>query len=279
MTIRATRCALLAMALTAAALPASAIDKWDAAFSPLCADDDLETCNELWPGAPPQTHDLQYDVADIGHDVDNMVIETKAGRSYEARVVSSNLWLHSTACSGNCVLFSRRSATTELQASVAPSGQGPVAGAATSLVVRWMSGEADERQWLRVSAGAFTGVQLTAADQYEIELLDTTYHAARWNQVGSQTSVFVVQNTSPAALDGAIRFYGPTGAVLHVQPFALPRNGVYVFGAGSVPALAGQSGSAAVVHTGGYGALNGKVVSLEPVTGFAFDTPLVPVPR
>src|SRR5688572_12370131 len=277
MPIRVTRRALLAVALLAAALPAAAADKWDAAFSPLCGDDELETCNELWPGAP-QTHDLEWTVAD-GHDVDNMVIETKAGRSYEARVVSTNVWLHSTACSGNCVGFTRRSATSELQTSVAPSGQGPVAGAATSLVIRWMSGEADERQWIRVFAGGFTGVQLTAADQYEIELLDTTYFAARWNQVGSQSSVFVVQNTGPAALDGAIRFHGPTGTLLHVQPFALPRNGVYVFGAGSVPAVAGQSGSAAVVHTGGYGALNGKVFSLEPATGFTFDTQLVPVPR
>jgi hypothetical protein len=277
MTIRTTRRALVAAALLAAALPSAAADKWDAAFSPLCADDDLETCNELWPGAP-QTHDLEYSAND-GHDVDNMVIETKAGRSYEVRVVSTNVWLHSTACSGGCVWFTRRSATAELQMSVAPGGQGPVVGAATSLVARWMSGEADERQWIRVVAGGFTGVQLTAADQYEIELLDTTYLAARWNQVGTQTSVFVVQNASPAALDGAIRFYGPTGAVLHVQPFTLPRNGVHVFGAASVPALVGQSGSAAVVHTGGYGALSGKVVSLEPSTGFTFDTQLVPVPR
>lgn len=277
MPTRETARALLAVALLAPALPAAAIDKWDAAFSPLCADDDQETCNELWPGTP-QTHDLEWTAAD-GHDVDNMVVETKAGRSYEVRVVSANVWLHSTACSGNCVWFTRRSATSELQTSVAPSGQGPVAGAATSLVARWVSGEADERQWIRVVAGGFTGVQLTAADQYEIELLDTTYFAARWNQVGSQTSVLVVQNASPAALDGAIRFHGPTGTVLHVQPFTLPRNGVYVFGAGSVPALVGQSGSAAVVHTGGYGALNGKVVSLEPATGFTFDTPLVPVQR
>jgi hypothetical protein len=277
MTIRSARPALLAVALLAPALPASAVDKWDAAFSPLCGDDDLETCNELWPGAP-QTHDLEWTAAD-GHDVDHMVIETKAGRSYEVRVVSANVFLHSTSCAGGCVSFTRRTATTELQASVAPSGPGHVAGAATSIVARWTSGESDERQWIRVVAGGFTGVQLTAADQYEIELLDTTYHAARWNQVGTQSSVFVVQNASPSALDGAVRFYGPTGAVLHVQPFALPRNGVYVFGAGSVPALAGQSGSAAVVHTGGYGALNGKVVSLEPATGFAFDTPLVPVPR
>jgi hypothetical protein len=276
MIIPATRLVLAALAVLAA-LPASAVDKWDAAFSPLCADDELETCNELWPGAP-QTHDLEYDAND-GHDVDNMVIETKAGRSYEVRVVSANVALHSTACSGGCVMLTRRSATTELQQGVAPGGQGPVAGAATSIVARWISAEADERQWMRVTAGGFTGVQLTAADQYEIELLDTTYFAARWNQVGSQSSVFVVQNTSPAALEGALRFHGPTGTVLHVQPFTLPRSGAYVFNAGSVPALVGQSGSAAVVHTGGYGALNGKVVSLEPATGFTFDTPLVPVPR
>jgi hypothetical protein len=41
----------------------------------------------------------------------------------------------------------------------------------------------------------------------------------------------------------------------------------------------GKSGSAAIAHTGGYGALNGKGVALESATGFTFDTALTPIPR
>jgi hypothetical protein len=47
----------------------------------------------------------------------------------------------------------------------------------------------------------------------------------------------------------------------------------------SLPELAGQSGSITVSHAGGYGALAGKAVSLEPATGYSFDTPLVSRPR
>ena len=41
----------------------------------------------------------------------------------------------------------------------------------------------------------------------------------------------------------------------------------------------GQSGSILVSHNGHYGALSGKAVSLEPTTGFTFDTAMVPVPE
>jgi hypothetical protein len=40
-----------------------------------------------------------------------------------------------------------------------------------------------------------------------------------------------------------------------------------------VPAL---SGSVTVIHDGSYGTLAGKAVSLEPATGFAFDSLLEP---
>ena len=37
--------------------------------------------------------------------------------------------------------------------------------------------------------------------------------------------------------------------------------------------------SAAITHLGGYGALTGKAVALEPATGFTFDTEVHPLPR
>jgi hypothetical protein len=46
-----------------------------------------------------------------------------------------------------------------------------------------------------------------------------------------------------------------------------------------VPGLAGQSGAAEIAQMGGYGALTGKAVALEPATGFTFDTSIVALPR
>ena len=40
-----------------------------------------------------------------------------------------------------------------------------------------------------------------------------------------------------------------------------------------------QSGTMTVTHDGGYGALVGKTVALEPSTGFSFDSPMIPRPR
>ena len=39
------------------------------------------------------------------------------------------------------------------------------------------------------------------------------------------------------------------------------------------------AGSITVKHDGGYGALAGKTVALEPSTGFSFDSPMLPRPR
>ena len=46
-----------------------------------------------------------------------------------------------------------------------------------------------------------------------------------------------------------------------------------------VPGLDGLAGSITVSHDGGYGVLAGKAVSLEPATGYSFDSPLVSRPR
>jgi hypothetical protein len=253
---------------------ASADDKWELGGGGQCANDDTNvTCNELWPGVR-QTHDLQGLAA--APDQDWMLVESKAGRSYEVRLTSANLALNSPVCTTACVPMDRVNAAGAVQtAGVAPNGAGPAnGGTGTSLVARWMA-TADQRDWIRVRGDQVA--TLTANDQYDIELLDTTYFVPRWNQSGSQTTVFLVQNTSPAAVTGNIRFYDTAGALLHTEPLTVPRNGLRVFPVGSVPALVGQGGSAAIVHTGGFGALAGKAVALEPSTGFTFDTLIVPM--
>jgi hypothetical protein len=47
----------------------------------------------------------------------------------------------------------------------------------------------------------------------------------------------------------------------------------------AITGAGGASGSITVTHDGGYGALGGKAVGLEPASGFTFDTPLAYRPR
>jgi hypothetical protein len=47
----------------------------------------------------------------------------------------------------------------------------------------------------------------------------------------------------------------------------------------TIPVLLGQSGSVTIAQLGGYGALAGKGVALEPSTGFTFDAAFTPLPR
>ena len=46
-----------------------------------------------------------------------------------------------------------------------------------------------------------------------------------------------------------------------------------------VAGVPGTSGTITVSHTGRYGDLTGKVVALEPSTGFSFDSPAPCAPR
>ena len=59
----------------------------------------------------------------------------------------------------------------------------------------------------------------------------------------------------------------------------VPPRGLQVLPVASIGELAGLSGSAAVAHLGGYAALTGKAVALEPATGFTFDTTIAPLAR
>ena len=60
---------------------------------------------------------------------------------------------------------------------------------------------------------------------------------------------------------------------------SVPPLGLQVLPTATVPGLAGQSGSAEIAQMGGYGALVGKAVALEPATGFTFDTSIQALPR
>jgi hypothetical protein len=131
---------------------------------------------------------------------------------------------------------------------------------------------------LRVGSAA-CGTGCTAADQYHLRFYDTTYSIPRFNNSASQVTLLIIQNPTSYSIDATSWFFDGSGALLASAPFALSPRGTSVLNTASVPALAGKSGSIVISNTGRYGDLAGKVVSLEPATGFTFDTAMVPRPH
>jgi hypothetical protein len=262
---RATVGLLLAGGLLLLPVAGGADDRWEAGS--FTTDDSNTTHNELVPGTVQKGHDLQG-----APDQDWMVFRAKARHSYEARVSSgSTIW--TTPVCGNCATFDRVDSTgIVLTAGLAD-------GAANSfqpstLTVRWISFASGD-EFLR----AVGQTNFTALDTYDVELYDTTYLLPRFNNSATQVTVLLVQNTTDATVTGNIDFYNPSGLLLGSQPMNLAAQGLLVLNTATVGGVAGQGGSAAIAHLGGYGALAGKAVALEPATGFTFDTELRPLPR
>lgn len=161
---------------------------------------------------------------------------------------------------------------------VLQTGAGVGTGGALALRFENTSAASVTNQHLRVrSAGC--GTACGADDVYRVRAWDTTYTASRFNNAGSQVSVLVVQNTASVPVSGRAHFWSAAGALLGAHPFTLDPRATLVLNTGTVAGLAGQSGSMTVSHDGGYGALAGKTVALEPATGYSFDTTLTARPR
>jgi hypothetical protein len=218
------------------------------------------TIVELVHGAR-QFHDLAP--WQLFADRDWARVQQRAHRSYEVRLWNSSILLAAQsaaarrACDGTLLTAGR-----------------PYEGSARDAIsIPWVS-TGDEPTYILSDAG-FEGIDAL----YEIQLLETTYAVPRYNNSATQQTIVVVQNTRARAVAGVISFFSAAGAApIHVQPMALPPRGVLVLNTSTVPALAGTSGSALVAHDGGYGALAGKAVALEPASGFTFDTPIVAKP-
>jgi hypothetical protein len=242
----------------ASAGSARAADYWDhiVGGDNACA----STTAELVHGGG-QTHDLQGTAP--AFDVDWSRIQQRAYRSYEVRLHSSTLTF---------------AVTGSLQLSGCPTGvlhtAVPSEGTAWDAVsLRWLStGEGD------VFTRTSVGTTQTARSRYEIQLLETTYAGPRFNNSATQQTILLIQNTRAETVTGQVHFFDPGGAPRHSQPFTIAARGLLVLNTAAIAPLSGQSGSLLVAQDGGYGALSGKAVALEPATGFAFDTLLTPIP-
>jgi hypothetical protein len=272
--------ALMTCVLFACVVPATASDRWEATIFNL-TDDSSATPNVLRHGLPQIGHDLEGDP-----DEDWMMVRVKANHSYEARVSSATLYWGAGCGNPECPRFDRVSAAGDvLTAGIVSSDDvggieiGPIGGGtivASGQSVRWTA-ELDGKAFLR-ARGDMAG-PLPASLTYDVEFYDTTYFVPRFNNSASQVTSFIVQNTTNQTVSGEILFYSTSGTLLQIHVFQVAESAVLVLNTAGLAGVTGQSGSARILHNGGYGALAGKAVALEPATGFTFDTPFVPVPR
>ena len=263
--MRVARSLVLVGLVMPAARPAAAVDRWEAvsAIAPV-GDDDSTTINEPRHGAVQVGHDF-----DSASDQDWIRFMGRGRRSYEARVSSGSVPWMSVACPpGACASFDLVDSGGVVFIPGAPDGL-----PSTAQSVRWMTGDVDATYYLRAASSAgLTGLT------YDLVLYDTTLFLPRFNNVGTQTTVVLLQNTRTTTVTGSIHFFDGVGGHLHTQGFTLQGNATFVFPTVGIPALQNVAGSATVAHTAGYGGLAGKGVALEPATGFTFDTPLSVLP-
>ena len=245
---------------------AAAADRYESAIGAGTGDNDAGTSVELLHGRL-RAHDLE---AGATPDEDWSFVQETVGHSYEVTVMNTPLRWQSAPTAGYVTMNRVDDAGAILTA-----GQ-PLNVYRGAFAVRWI---------VTSSPAGYTFVRVVGLPNlgttavYEIQMRDTTYSVPRWNNSATQVTVFVIANTKGEAVSGDIYFYDAGGALLTTQAFSVPAFGLHVVNTASIPALAGLSGSAQIAHLGGYGALSGKAVALEPSTGFTFDTAMTPIPH
>jgi hypothetical protein len=231
-------------------------------------DDDAPSLssNELVHGAV-ETADLAADPGPVA-DVDLYRLAQNPRASYEVVV---------DATSGDVdpVVVERLASdnTTVLQTAVA-------VGTGSSRSLRWenvipgtVSG-----QHIRVRSGGCT-TDCSTGDVYRIRAYETTYSIPRFNNVGSQVTVLLVQNPAAYMISGHAYFWDGAGVLLHSRSFSVAPKALWALSFAGLPALQAKGGTITVSSDGRYGDLTGKGVALEPATGFSFDSPMLPRPR
>ncbi|HET9318028.1 MAG TPA: hypothetical protein VFQ51_20710, partial [Vicinamibacteria bacterium] len=165
-----------------------------------------------------------------------------------------------------------------LSPNLVPLQESTAAGLGPARSLRWQS-VGEEELVVRVASGQCASA-CGAADVFRVRAYDTTYDLARFNNAGSQVSVLLLQNIGRGAAHGTVRFWSEFGSLIVEVPFAIQSpNGLYVLATASLSELQGESGSVTVTSDAPYATLAGKIVSLDPATGFSFDTPMRPRPR
>jgi hypothetical protein len=233
---------------------------WGDPFERTPGDNGPTTQTELAHGSE-ELHDLK---GKKGADEDWWRISQKGHASYEVVV-------DATTSGATPVALDRIAAdgTTVLQSAVAIG-----AGGVRSL--RWENTAASpvDGQFVRVKGAC---AKCARDDGYRVRFYETTYAVPRFNNSGTQVTVLVVQNPTDYAVTGNARLWSATGDLAGTSPFTLAPKALAVISTASI--APGVSGSITIASDARYGDLAGKAVSLEPATGFSFDTQMTPRPR
>lgn len=157
----------------------------------------------------------------------------------------------------------------------------PVSNFGRSRSLRWMNTLNSNLSSSYVRVGSLHACHScsSAKASYHIRSYDTTYSIPRFNNSTTQITLLLVQNTSSRSVVAGAHFWSSTGTLLGTMTFGLTPKQLLVQNTASLPFAAGANGSITISHDGRYGDLSGKAVSLEPATGFTFDTTMEPRPR
>jgi uncharacterized repeat protein (TIGR01451 family) len=234
---------------------------------------------DLSSNTPADTDNLTLDVAQLVHgfdetraltaDMDFFWITQQPFASYEVVVDATSGDIG--AGSGPSLERMANDSTLTLQTSV-PVGTG------ASRSLRWrgpVTGAVVSDQFVRVRSLGCVGCGLD--DVYRIRAYDTTYTIPRFNNSGTQVTLLFLQNPTTETATGTMVFWTATGGPVSTYGFNLPARQTLVLN--TTTATMATSGSITIATDAPYAALAGKAVSVEPSTGFAFDTPLLPRPR
>ena len=257
----------LALALWSVA-PALRADVWDVGTD---SDNDSGSDNELVNGLD-QVHDMAAQQGGTVEDVDWYPFRRFCNRSYEVLLDGITGGLANATTGQPALEVILADGTTVITTSQPVTSL----GIARRLIYRCDSADFELIGWVRVSSPA-CGLSCTNTDQYHIHFRDTTALVPRFNNSATQVSILVLQNPTPASVAAQLVAYDATGTMVADIGVTLGPNQVQTINLSTVDAgvLAGKSGALDIVNGAPYGALAGKVVSLEPATGFTFDTPLV----
>lgn len=239
-------------------------DDWEFATD---TDNGIGTDNALFHGSE-QIHDLGANFPGPTADEDWYLTSVRQFSSYQFVVDGFTGDLDLTPTS-----------VQRLDANGAIVDNAIVSDAGGVLSLAWLrgGGAAPDTNFVRVQ-GASCGTTCNELDSYRARYYDTTYTIPRFNNSGTQATVLLVQNASDRTCTVTFWFMSTAGTLLNVTfGGAVNPSGLLVLN--TVASVPNQAGSVRIGHTCGYGGLSGKAVSLEPATGFTFDTPVLHRPH
>jgi hypothetical protein len=243
-------------------VPAARADVWDVGAD---ADNDSGSDNELVNGLS-QVHDMAAQQGGTVMDEDWFPLPYACNNSYEILIDGITGALGNAATGSPALELRDSDAVTVLATSQPVSSVGIARRITYSCFTDFQT-----IGYVRVSQPD-CGLLCVDTDQYRIHFRNTTALVPRFNNSATQVSILVLQNSTNAAVLAHLGGYDLTGTWIGSLPLNLGPTQVATVNL-SV-GFPGMSGALKIVNDAPYGALAGKVVSVEPATGFTFDTPL-----